>query len=102
MERKTIEKIEETKEHTLATPHSIPHRRKWNGCKPRHRPPQQSMRSLRQRAPRRPKPHRIRKICTTVCTTFESGNMRGNKNVCEVLPIGKVPEKPEVTGYTGI
>ena len=28
--------------------------------------------------------------------------MKGNKNVCEVLPIGKVPEKPEVTGYTGI
>ena len=22
--------------------------------------------------------------------------MRGNKNVCEVLPIGKMPEKPEV------
>ena len=40
--------------------------------------------------------------CTTVCTTFESENMKGNKNVCEVLPIGKVPEKPEVTGYTGI
>jgi len=28
--------------------------------------------------------------------------MRGNKNVCEVLPIGKMPEKPEVKGYTGI
>jgi hypothetical protein len=24
--------------------------------------------------------------------------MRGNKNVCEVLPIGKMPEKPEVKG----
>lgn len=49
-------------------------------------------------------PSRIKQCveCTTVCTTFESGNMRGNKNVCEVLPIGKVPEKPQVTSYTGI
>lgn len=35
-------------------------------------------------------------------TTFESKNLSGYKNICEFLPIRKMPEKPVNTGYTGI
>ena len=35
-------------------------------------------------------------------TTFQSENTNRFKKICEYLPIHKIPEMPETTGYTGI
>ena len=35
-------------------------------------------------------------------TTFQSKNISRFKKICEYLPIHKMPEMPETTGYTGI